>query len=214
MSFGFNNTLAPAINSPYGTAVHPSRLPNMSNNVNARSTARTLNNIRSNRFGAVPVATPSIAPNTMFFNGSAQTRPVYGYGAFRNNVQTNLVARAFPNSYNAERSGLNYNYIDPYAQYSLDPRLYRGPTYPNGYPYPYSLADAGYYNQYGYGAYPYGAPVNAPPLYSYPYTAPECAPYVSCENTSDPNDCRSCVSSLGGSSHCVDQICGPHVPRG
>ena len=47
---------------------------------------------------------------------------------------------------------------------------------------------------------------------NYPPCGPECAPYLDCAiSTSTPNDCRSCVAALGGSSHCADQICGPHL---
>lgn len=48
---------------------------------------------------------------------------------------------------------------------------------------------------------------------SYPPASPECMPYMSCVNSSNPNDCRSCVSALGGTEHCATQICGPHLYR-
>lgn len=51
----------------------------------------------------------------------------------------------------------------------------------------------------------YGGPIS-----EYPPASPECMPYMSCTSSANPNDCRSCVSSLGGADHCATQICGPH----
>lgn len=49
------------------------------------------------------------------------------------------------------------------------------------------------------------------PISEYPPASPECMAYMGCTSTGNPNDCRSCVTALGGPNHCAMQICGPNL---
>jgi hypothetical protein len=100
------------------------------------------------------------------------------------------------------------------------------PGFPNGYappydirryengvriPYNYPYAYSNFASPYSYpNDWPY-ATSYANPYYDYPLTAPECNSYLGCANYQNPNDCRSCVSTRRGPSHCADQICGPAI---
>lgn len=123
--------------------------------------------------------------------------------------------------YNVPYSSLNGGYYPystsyPYNGYAVSgayPGIYPGAcsgAYSGGYPtFPY-----GVYGGYSNGAlFPYS---NAYPFAyagtGYPPYGPECVPYAGCQSYANPNDCRSCVSARGGSSHCADQICGPMIP--
>ena len=213
MSLGLNSNSRNA--SRFGNAQsRPSSIINFSS-PNSLVARRTL----ANQYAGVrSVLNPGIG-------FAPQTRAINGFGPFRNNVQTNLSAVNLPNSFNLARSGINYDYYDPLYPNQLDPRLYAGPVYANGYPFPYAYGRTGPLptNQLdprvnNLLAYQNGYPV--PPQFdpnptlaqSYPLTSPECSPYMECSSYADPNDCRSCVSAAGGSSHCADQICGPHNP--
>ena len=283
MSTGFR-ALQPSYNSRYGTNYNRNGIGNLASK-QGLIVNRTLNNNNRglNRYN------PSIASNMAIPNNNTLFRPSYGYGPFSNNVETNINSTNL-GAYNLARSGVNFDYVNPNqlsypGQNLLDPRLYAGPLYANGYSYPFPLVNTQNYNQqlpaslpqvqpelqlqpgenlytypyqFGYqpgyqsryqpgylseylpgyqpgyqsgyqpgyqsgylpgyqSGYPdctqLGYQYGNPYQYNYPYTAPECAPHIGCENIPDTNDCRSCVSANGGPSHCADQICGPHVYR-
>ncbi|AUL78747.3 putative orfan [Tupanvirus soda lake] len=150
------------------------------------------------------------------FNGNIATRSNYGVGNVSGNNYFNLADNSLANGFNMVRQGFNYDMQRFAGTRYVDPRYGRTGLYPNGVPYP----AATHYR----GAVPYGIPYSnayygrnnyASPYYGstylpeYPYTSPECARFAVCERYNHPNDCRSCVSSRGGVSHCADQICGP-----
>ncbi|AUL77471.3 putative ORFan [Tupanvirus deep ocean] len=147
------------------------------------------------------------------FNGNIATRSNYGVGNVSGNYYFNIANNSLGDSYNLARQGLNYDIQRFGGTRSFDPRYRRVDLYPNGVPYPLATYHRGVvpygipYNNSYYGRYNYGYPY----LPAYPATSPECARAGVCARYNNPNDCRSCVSQLGGISHCANQICGPHV---
>jgi len=146
----------------------------------------------------------AITSNTGFLNA--------GYGSYAGSYAGYPYAGSYAGTYagypyagSGSYAGYPYAGYGSYAGYPYAGSLNTGyPThdvYPNGYPI---------YGTYSYAALgptlgPYGGP------FYYPPASPECGIHLACAEYSNPNDCRSCVSSRGGSSHCADQICGPHV---
>lgn len=156
-------------------------------------------------YGRIIYVNSRINPNPQAYNGAIDTRPNYRLGNFSNRYYLNAVDNADPNGYNIEFSGRDSIMRRRFPwQYSYDPyEYYHSNVYPNGITYPVDTYYRGivpqsreYFDNY------YGS--------EYPPAAPECMPHLNCRGQRRPNDCRSCVSAQGGSSHCVDQICGPH----
>jgi len=223
MSVGTNNVGQPVFYTAAGTG------DNISHTLSGNLSNPNYNRLTRLSYNPYTVY-GQIANNSLgLFNGNIQTRENYQAGNVGGRVYYNITGNAKPNSYNLAR-GLNYDMIGVRNYLGYNPRAVRRDWYPNGVPYPAATHYRGvippYGSSYNY-AYPYaspygspygliygssyGLPYESPYLPAYPSTSPECARQGSCRSLDYPNDCRSCVSQLGGSSHCATQICGPHV---
>ena len=166
----------------------------------------------------------NLPPRAVPFNGSDQTRPAFNAGSFHNSISINLADKAVPNGYNTSRSYINY-YRPVRDPNIYDSRLFTAALYSNGHPYLYpNHALFGYRKPYYSNGYPYNTSpyskvpgsvsacprARMPESSSYPVTSPECSQYVGCARYMNTNDKRSCVSAMGGPSHCAQQIGGSH----
>lgn len=166
----------------------------------------------------------TLPPRAVPYNGNRETRPQYNAGSFLKSLTINLADTAVPNGYNTSRSYINY--FRPVRDPNIyNSRLYTASLYPNGHPYLYpdhslfGYRKPYYANGYPYyrnphsqvpGAVSYNPTTRLPESREYPVTSPECSPYINCAYYPNSNDRRSCVSAMGGPSHCAQQIGGPH----